>query len=58
MLKNRIKDVKKEDVKKNRIKEGRIELMNQGLLSNELKTEGTMNKQTHSEEKKRGKNDK
>ena len=54
MLKNRIKDVKKEDVKKNRIKEGRIELMNQGLLSNELKTEGTMkkiNKQTHSEEK-------
>jgi len=55
MLKNRIKDVKKEDVKKNRIKEGRIELMNQGLLSNELKTEGTMkkiNKQTHSEENK------
>jgi len=42
--------LKKKMLKKNRIKEGRIELMNQGLPSNELKTEGTMKKitkQTH-----------
>jgi len=41
-----LKDYKEQ---KNRIKEGIKELMNQGLLSNELKTEGTMkkiNKQT------------
>jgi hypothetical protein len=45
--------LKKKMLKKNRIKEGRIELMNQGLPSNELKTEGTMKKRKVINEKKK-----